>query len=46
VAGPYDGLLADGPDAEAEPELPEPGEEEDPDQVYDPLPGFEEEGAA
>jgi hypothetical protein len=39
--GPYDGLLLDGPDDE-EPAAPEPGEEEDPDQVYDPLPGFEQ----
>ncbi len=34
----YDGLLSD---EEPDPELPEPGEEEDPEQVYDPLPGFE-----
>ncbi len=39
VPGPYDGLLSDGPDEE--PVLPEPGEEEEPDQAYDPLPGFE-----
>jgi hypothetical protein len=39
VAGPYDGLLLDGP--EPEDLVPEPGEEEDPEQIYDPLPGFE-----
>lgn len=38
--GPYDGLL-DGIDSDEEPWLPEPGEEDDPEQVYDPLPGFE-----
>jgi hypothetical protein len=37
--GPYDGLLAGG--EEEEPALPEPGEEDEPDQSYDPLPGFE-----
>ncbi len=42
--GPYDGLLLDGPDPDVEP--PEPGEEEDPDQRYDPIPGFEEAGVA
>lgn len=50
--GPYDGLLADAPDLDRlppDPEesaLPEPGEEEDPDQEYDPLPGFENVGVA
>ncbi len=44
--GPYDGLLLDGPEAEAPPELPEPGEEEDPEQSYNPLPGFEDAGEA
>jgi hypothetical protein len=43
-AGPYDGVLLDGPGDDFEP--PEPGEEEDPDQLYDPLPGFEDAGAA
>jgi hypothetical protein len=44
--GPYDGLLDDGPDLDVEEiALPEPGEEEEPDQQYDPLPGFEEVGA-
>ena len=38
--GPYDGLL-DGIDPDEEPFVPEPGEEEDPEQIYDPLPGFE-----
>lgn len=38
--GAFDGLLEDDPDAE--PELPEPGEADDPCQLYDPLPGFEE----
>ncbi|MFT3770557.1 MAG: nucleotide-binding enzyme [Minicystis sp.] len=37
--GPYGGLLRDGPGLDFDP--PEPGEEEDPDQIYDPLPGFE-----
>lgn len=41
--GPWDGLLADMMDDE-EPAIPEPGEEEDPEQQYDPLPGFEEAG--
>jgi hypothetical protein len=41
--GAYDGLLLDGPGDEAE--LPEPEEAEDPDQLYDPLPGFEGEAA-
>lgn len=45
AAGPYDGLLLDEPEADADPVPPEPGEEEDPDQLYDPLPGFEEGGA-
>jgi hypothetical protein len=40
--GPYDGLLADGPDLDLDFEPPEPGEEDDPEQVYDPLPGFED----
>jgi hypothetical protein len=39
---PYNGLLLDGPDAAYEVALPEPGEAEDPAQVYDPLPGFED----
>jgi hypothetical protein len=39
--GPYDALLLDGPDPDAERALPEPGEEEDPEQLYDPLPGFD-----
>jgi hypothetical protein len=38
--GPYDGLL-DGDALDEEPCAPEPGEEDDPDQEYDPLPGFE-----
>jgi hypothetical protein len=42
--GPYGSLLHDEPDPEAEP--PEPGEEEDPSQCYDPLPGFEHFGGA
>lgn len=42
--GPYDGLLLDGPDPD-EP-LPEPGEADDPEQLYDPLPGFEDLGGA
>lgn len=37
--GAYDGLLLDGPGDDPEP--PEPEEAEDPDQLYDPLPGFE-----
>lgn len=45
AAGPFDGLLADGPGDE-EIALPEPGEEEDPDQMYDPIAGFEDCGAA
>lgn len=38
--GPFDGLLEDGPPG---PPLfwPEPGDEDDPDERYDPLPGFE-----
>jgi len=40
AAGPFDGLLCDGSDEDLA--LPEPGEEDDPDQDYDPLPGFEE----
>ncbi|AKT37012.1 hypothetical protein [Chondromyces crocatus] len=36
--GPFDGLLDEEDDA---PALPEPGEEDDPEQLYDPLPGFE-----
>ncbi|AUX39846.1 nucleotide-binding enzyme [Sorangium cellulosum] len=42
--GPFDGLLEDGAGADDAPACPEPGEEDDPDQDYDPLPGFE--GAA
>jgi len=38
--GPYDGLLAGGGD-DSEAVLPEPGEADDPDEPYDPLPGFE-----
>ncbi len=34
--GPFDSLLQND-----EPPLPEPGEEDDPEQDYDPLPGFE-----
>jgi hypothetical protein len=41
-AGPYDALLFDGTDADLDLALPEPGEEDDPEQAYDPLPGFEE----
>ena len=37
--GPFDGLLEGG--AEREDVLPEPGEADDPDQEYEPLPGFE-----
>lgn len=40
VPGAFDGLLLDGPGDDVEP--PEPGEEDDPDQDYDPLPGFED----
>ncbi|WP_437327701.1 nucleotide-binding enzyme [Sorangium sp. So ce381] len=47
LPGPFDGLLDDtgstGEDGD-EPVCAEPGEEDDPDQDYDPLPGFE--GAA
>lgn len=39
--GPFDGLLDDGAEGEDEPAHAEPGEEDDPDQAYDPLPGFE-----
>ena len=42
--GPWGSLLRDGPDEDFEP--PEPGEEDDPDQLYDPLPGFEHLGPA
>jgi hypothetical protein len=44
LPGPWDGLLEDGPDPADDEDiaLPEPGEEEDPDQAYDPLPGFED----
>jgi hypothetical protein len=43
--GPYDGLLEEsGPDLD-EIAAPEPGEEDDPAQDYDPLPGFEWTGA-
>ncbi|MCC6556140.1 MAG: nucleotide-binding enzyme [Polyangiaceae bacterium] len=38
--GPYDGLIEADP-LDEEPCCPEPGEEDDPDQEYDPLPGFE-----
>lgn len=38
--GPWDGLLASTPDNDA-PIAAEPGEEEDPDESYDALPGFE-----
>jgi hypothetical protein len=41
VAGPYDALLFDGTDADLDLAEPEPGEEDDPEQLYDPLPGFE-----
>ena len=41
--GSLAGLIDEGP-AEEELWLPEPGEEEDPEQIYDPLPGFEEAG--
>jgi hypothetical protein len=44
TAGPYDGLLLDGP--ESDDVLPEPGEADDPEQRYDPLPGFEDTGDA
>ncbi|WP_437279954.1 nucleotide-binding enzyme [Sorangium sp. So ce375] len=47
LPGPFDGLLGDtgGAGEEGdEPACAEPGEEDDPDQDYDPLPGFE--GAA
>ncbi len=40
AAGGYDGLLED----DDEPALPEPGEEDDPEQMYEPLAGFEEAG--
>jgi hypothetical protein len=42
VPGAWDALLLDGPEEDADVALPEPGEEEDPGQLYDPLPGFEE----
>lgn len=41
--GPYDGLLNDDPDDDGG-YAPEPGEEDDPFQAYDPLPGFEDVG--
>ncbi|WP_437336379.1 nucleotide-binding enzyme [Sorangium sp. So ce394] len=43
LPGPFDGLLGDtgGTGADDEPVCAEPGEEDDPDQAYDPLPGFE-----
>ena len=37
--GAFDGMTEDGP--APEPLAPEPGEEDDPDQPYDPIPGFE-----
>ena len=39
-AGPWDGLIASGPDNDA-PIAGEPGEEDDPEESYDALPGFE-----
>ena len=41
--GPWDGLLASAPDNDA-PVPPEPGEEDDPEERYEPLPGFESYG--
>lgn len=41
--GSLAGMIDEGP-AEEELWLPEPGEEEDPEQIYDPLPGFEQTG--
>ncbi|XXX78627.1 nucleotide-binding enzyme [Sorangium sp. So ce134] len=43
LPGPFDGLLRDAGDGAGgdEPAYAEPGEEDDPDQGYDPLPGFE-----
>lgn len=41
--GAFDGLLEAGIDCELE--APEPGEADDPGQLYDPLPGFEDPGA-
>jgi len=41
--GPFDGLLEGGA-LDEDPWLPEPGEEDDPDEIYDPLPGFEDTG--
>lgn len=41
--GALDGLLEAGIDCELE--APEPGEADDPGQLYDPLPGFEDPGA-
>ena len=38
--GPWDGLLASGPDNDA-PLAGEPGEEDDPEESYEALPGFE-----
>lgn len=38
--GPFDGLL-EGEDGGEEERWPEPGEEEEPEQEYEPLPGFE-----
>ncbi len=42
LPGAWDALLLDAPGEDDA--LPEPGEEEDPDQLYDPLPGFEDLG--
>lgn len=41
--GAFDGLL--DADVDCELEAPEPGEADDPGQLYDPLPGFEDPGA-
>lgn len=41
--GAFDGLL--DADVDCELEAPEPGDADDPDQLYDPLPGFEDPGA-
>jgi hypothetical protein len=40
--GPYDGVLLDSAEAPLDAALAEPGEEDDPMQVYDPLPGFDD----
>lgn len=41
LPGPFDGLLTGCEGGAEEPACPEPGDEDDPEQDYDPLPGFE-----